>query len=71
MNTETPAVKSCLSCRKVKTCFLYRMALTGIESFNAQSEGIIKFPMKAEHLAFNCPEFETPFDIIKVASELK
>jgi len=68
---KKPTVKSCKGCRKVKTCYLYRMALQGIESFNEQANGIIKFPMKAEELAFHCPEFESPFDVLKVASELK
>jgi hypothetical protein len=63
--TPSPFVKSCVNCRHVKTCFLYRMALRGIQAFDAEAEGIVKFPMKAEAIAYKCPEFESPLDIIK------
>lgn len=64
----TGEMKSCSGCRLQEVCYLYRMAKSGIESFNSQTD-IMKFPMKPEALAFSCPKYETPLDVLKKSEQ--
>jgi hypothetical protein len=42
------------------------MAIRGIQSFDTEAEGIMKFPMKPEMIAMSCPEFESPIEVTKI-----
>jgi len=45
------------------------MAVSGIKAFDEEAKGIIKFPMKPEVIAYNCPEYESPLDVVKITKE--
>lgn len=62
---HSPSMKGCNTCRLVEVCYLYRMACDGINGFNAEAKGIMEFPMKPEALAFKCPKYESPLDVVK------
>lgn len=63
--------RACTTCRKVKVCVLIRDAIALESNWNERNGELIKFPFMPISLAQICPEYESPFDVIQLAKEVK